>query len=150
MTEVQFIERNGHREFAVVPIELWKRVQHLTEDLDDEALFDQAVAQDDGFRVPVAVVEAELAGDHPVRAWRNYRRMTQDALADTAGISTPYLSQIETRQRTGAARLLRKLADALGVPVDLLIELRDQPVTALNGLIHKPASPVSIAAMGHL
>ena len=106
----------------MVPIELWDRIKHLAEDLDDETLFDQATAADDGFRIPAAVVDAELAGDHPVRAWRNYRRMTQDALAEATGISKPYLSQIETGQRGGTAELLKKLADALNVPLDLLVD----------------------------
>lgn len=122
MAQIQYIERDGHREFAVVPIELWDRIKHLAEDLDDETLFDQATAADNGFRVPAAVMDAELAGDHPVRAWRNYRRMTQDALAEATGISKPYLSQIETGQRGGTAELLKKLADALNVPLDLLVD----------------------------
>ncbi|CAB3750865.1 XRE family transcriptional regulator [Burkholderia sp. MSh2] len=122
MTEVQFIEQDGHRAFAVVPIELWDRVKGLLEDLEDEALFAHAKANDDGRRIPAAVLDAELAGDHPVRAWRNHLRMTQDALAAAAGISKPYLSQIETRQRVGTADVLSKIANALAVPVDDLIE----------------------------
>lgn len=123
MTEVQFIEQDGHRAFAVVPIELWDRVKGLLEDLEDEALFEHAKANDDGRRIPAAVLDAELAGDHPVRAWRNHRRMTQDALAARAGISKPYLSQIETRQRMGTTDAMSKLASVLDVPVDDLIEL---------------------------
>lgn len=122
MTEVQFIEQDGHRAFAVVPIDLWDRVKDLIEDLEDEALYAQAKASDDGRRIPAAVLDAELAGDHPVRAWRNHLRMTQDALAAAAGISKPYLSQIETRQRVGTTDVLSKIASALAVPVDDLIE----------------------------
>ncbi|KGU99608.1 helix-turn-helix domain-containing protein [Burkholderia pseudomallei] len=123
MTEVQFIEQDGHRAFAVVPIELWDRVKDLIEDLEDDALFAQAKASDDGHRIPAAVLDAELAGDHPVRAWRTHRRMTQDALAAAAGISKPYLSQIETRQRVGTRDVLAKIASVLTVPLDALIEL---------------------------
>jgi DNA-binding XRE family transcriptional regulator len=90
--------------------------------MNDQALFDEVLAQDDGFRIPASVVDAELAGDHPVRAWRTHRRMTQDALAAAVGISKPYLSQIETRQRAGTAELLKKLAAALEVPMDVLVE----------------------------
>ncbi|WP_373378878.1 helix-turn-helix domain-containing protein [Cupriavidus nantongensis] len=122
MLNIQFIERDGRREYAVVPIEVWERVKHLIEDAGDVALFDAAKAGDDGFRVPAAVVDAELAGDHPVKAWRNYRRLTQDALARAAGISKPYLSQIENRSRAGSAEALRRLAQALDVPGDILME----------------------------
>ncbi|MDK3021548.1 helix-turn-helix transcriptional regulator [Cupriavidus taiwanensis] len=122
MTDIQFIQRDGRREFAVVPIEVWERVQHLIEASDDVTLFDAAVEQDDGWRVPAAVLDAELAGDHPVKAWRNYRRLTQDALARAAGLSKPYLSQIENRTRAGSAAALRRLAQALDVPADILAE----------------------------
>ena len=122
MTGIQFIERDGRREYAVIPIEVWERVKYLIEDAGDVALFDAARAKDDGFRVPGAVLDAELAGDHPVKAWRNYRRLTQDALARAAGLSKPYLSQIEYRSRAGSPDALRRLAQALGVPCDMLGE----------------------------
>jgi len=98
------------------------RVKHLIEDLDDAALFDKARAEDDGFRVPAAVLDAELAGDHPVKAWREYRRLTQDALSDACGLSKPYLSQIENRKRNGSLEILQRLAAALEVPIDMLVE----------------------------
>jgi len=84
------------------------------EGLDDIALFDAAKAADDGFRVPGAVAHAILDGAHPVKAWREYRELTQDALAEKAGISKAYLSQIETGNRNGVAKTLKALASALG------------------------------------
>ena len=53
--------------------------------------------------------------------------MTQEALATAAGISKPYLSQIETRQRAGTADVLSKIASALAVSVDDLIEPSADP-----------------------
>ena len=70
--------------------------------------------------VPGAVVFALLDGANPVRVWREYRGLTQQQLADAAGISKPYLSQIESGKRTGSAAVLRALADALAVDVDEL------------------------------
>jgi len=125
MTQIQFIQRDGKPQFAVVPIEVWEQVKHLMEDMDDVALFDRAKSLDDGFRVPAAVLDAELAGDHPVKAWRDYRRLTQEALANAAGLSKPYLSQIESRKRGGSIDVLQSLADALNVPLELLLERRD-------------------------
>jgi antitoxin component HigA of HigAB toxin-antitoxin module len=122
MTTIQFIKRDGRAEFAIVPIEIWKRVAPLIEDLDDETLFDQVKAADDGFHVPAAVLDAELAGAHPIRAWREHRNLTQDALSEASGISKPYLSQIESGKRNGTTTKLSALARALGVPVDLLIQ----------------------------
>ncbi len=71
--------------------------------------------------VPGEVVFALLDGANPVRVWREYRGLTQQQLADAAGISKPYLSQIESGKRTGSAAVLRALADALAVDVDELL-----------------------------
>lgn len=121
MKTVQYIENNGRREYAVVPIELWERLADQVEDLEDEGVFAQAKASDDGVRIPAAVLDAELAGVNPVRAWRDFRGLTQQVLADKAGISKAFLSQIERGKRTGRVRVLSGLAQALGVPVDLLM-----------------------------
>lgn len=120
MSTIQFIERNGKREYAVVPMELFARLMRAAEGLDDVALFDAVKAADDGFRVPGAVAHAILDGVHPVKAWREHRGFTQDALAEKAGISKAYLSQIETGKRTGVAKTLKALASALGVTLNEL------------------------------
>ena len=52
MTTIQFIERDGKREFAVIPIELYERLSAALEDADDAALFDAVRSADDGFRIP--------------------------------------------------------------------------------------------------
>lgn len=113
--------------FAVVPIDLWERIRRAAEDAEDIADLERFDRQDDGLRFPHAVVKAELGGAHPVRAWREHRSMTLQALADAAGLSKPYLSQIEGGKRTGTAATLKKLARALGVPMDVL---QRQPVSA--------------------
>ena len=122
MTGIQFIERDGKREFAVIPIELYERLSAVLEDVDDAALADAARAADDGFRIPAAVVNALLEGEQPVKVWREQRGLTQDALAAKAGISKAYLCKIETRKRVGALKTLRAIADALAVSVNELRE----------------------------
>jgi DNA-binding XRE family transcriptional regulator len=117
MTDIQFIERDGKREFAVIPIELYERLAAALEDADAAALADAARAADDGFRIPAAVADALLEGEQPVRVWREQRGLTQDALAAKAGISKGYFCQIETRKRVGALKTLRAIADALAVSV---------------------------------
>lgn len=120
MSQVQIIEKDGKPAFAVVPIELWERLRESIEDAEDAAAYDRAMANDDGVTFPAAVVHAELDGMHPVRAWREHRGLTLQALADAAGVSKPYVSQIEGGKRTGTAATLRKLATALDVPMEAL------------------------------
>jgi hypothetical protein len=89
MTKIQFIERDGKREYAIVPIEIFERMAEASEDLDDIALYDAAKAKDDGIRIPAEVAHPILDGVHPIKAWRKYRNLTIQALADKAGISKP-------------------------------------------------------------
>lgn len=118
MTGIQFIERNGRREYAVVPMPLFARMAALLEDLDDEALYDRVKAADAGLHIPAEVAHAMLGGTHPVKAWREHRGLTQEALAAKAAISTAYLCQIETGKRQGSVKTLKTLAQALGLTLD--------------------------------
>lgn len=122
MSKIQFIERDGKREYAIVPIDIFERMAEAVEDMDDVTLYEAAKAVDDGTRIPGEVVHAELEGVHPIKAWREYRKMTQQALADQVGISKPFLSQIEGGKRVGSIKVLSTLAKALDVPMDLLMD----------------------------
>lgn len=118
MTGIQFIERDGKREFAVIPIELYERLSAALEEADDAALFDTLRAADDGFRIPATVANALLDGAQPVKVWREQRGLTQEALAGKVGISKAYLCQIETRKRVGALKTLKAIAEALALRAD--------------------------------
>ena len=122
MSRVQVIETDGKPAFYVVPADIWLRVREMVQDVEDAAAYTEAVAQDDGFRVPLSVVEAKLGGASPLRAWREHRELSLQALADAAGVSKPYVSQIESGKRTGTAATLKKLAATLNVPTDVLME----------------------------
>jgi transcriptional regulator with XRE-family HTH domain len=56
-----------------------------------------------------------------VLVWREHRGMTQQKLAEAAGISKAYLSQIEAEVRGGSVAVLSKLAKALSVDLDDLV-----------------------------
>ena len=120
MTKVQVIQKDGKPSFYVVPAEVWDRVKGMVEDVEDAAAYDLALAKDDGVRYPAKVAYAIADGAHPLRAWRQHRSLTLQALADAAGVSKPYVSQIEGGKRAGTAATLNKLAKALGVPLDAL------------------------------
>lgn len=120
MSEIQVIEQGGKPAFYVLPAALWEKVRGKVEDLDDVAAYDRAMANDDGARYPAEVAHAMAEGMHAVRAWREHRGMTQDALAAAAGVSKPFISQIEGGKREGSVGTLKKLAAALGVPLAAL------------------------------
>lgn len=56
-----------------------------------------------------------------VAEFRKERGMSQEELAEKAGISRPYLSQIETqRQQTVSNSVMFKIASALGVSYEII------------------------------
>jgi len=56
-----------------------------------------------------------------VRAWRGSHSMTRKALALASGVSERYLAQLESGQGNISVLLLRKLAHAMQVPVEVLV-----------------------------
>src|SRR5574337_1374064 len=107
MSRVQVIEVAGKPVAYVVPADIWAKVREMAEDAEDAAGYAEAVASDDGVRFPAAGVHARADGEHPVRAWREHRDMTQDALAAAAGVSKPFISQIEGGKREGSVGTLK-------------------------------------------
>jgi DNA-binding XRE family transcriptional regulator len=69
-----------------------------------------------------AQTAAFLAAASPLAFWRQHRGMTQAALAAAVGISQPYLAQIEAGKRVGDVNLYAKLARALTVRIEDLVE----------------------------
>jgi hypothetical protein len=68
-----------------------------------------------------ALVDRLLAGEHPVRIWREQRGLTGAALAAKAGIPASYVSEIEGRRKPGSITAYRRLATALDVTLDDLV-----------------------------
>lgn len=64
--------------------------------------------------------EIALGKTSPLKIIRKHRGLTQDGLATEAGISRPYLTEIETGRKEGSIRSLKSLANALDVPLELL------------------------------
>jgi DNA-binding Xre family transcriptional regulator len=68
--------------------------------------------------LPIELTERLMAGEVPVRVWRQHRGLSARALAARAGISAAYLSQIETGKKPGSFEAMARLARALGVDME--------------------------------
>ena len=62
-----------------------------------------------------------LDGESPVKVWREKRGRSQRELATAAGVSAGYLAEIETGRKPGSAAALARLAKALQVQIEDLI-----------------------------
>jgi len=125
MTEsIQYIVREGQAEYAVVPIHEWKRIVALAEDAEDiqvaEAAAEELRAGKDEI-VPAEVARRLIQGERPVAVWRGHRGLTQQRLADAAGVTKSYISQIESGAKTGSLDTLRRIAAALQIDLDDLV-----------------------------
>ena len=124
-TQIQIIENEGEPEYAVVPIELYRSLVSLAEDAEDIRAADQAMRElesGEDETIPAEVAARLFAEEHPLKVWREHRGMTQDALAEQAGVGKSYISQIESGKKTGSVSVLSKIAAILKLDVnDVLV-----------------------------
>lgn len=69
---------------------------------------------------------ATAAIGYKIREQRKHLGLTQVALARDLGISASYLNLIEANKRTAGGKLLNRLANSLGLDVDVLTGAREQ------------------------
>lgn len=74
-----------------------------------------------GDALPVALYRRIRRGESALRVWREHRGLGLNALARAAGVSVPYLSEIEKGTKPGSAVVLKKLASALEIDIDELV-----------------------------
>ena len=123
MTTVQFFTTPGGETMAVLPGEAYESLVQIAEDKNDAAAANEVlarIASGEDAVIPAAFADRILDGENPVRVWREFRGLTIKDLA-AAGISAPYLSQIEGGGREGTVATMKALAQALGVTIDDLV-----------------------------
>lgn len=121
---VQIIKKDGRPEWAVIPYEEYQRLREAADMLQDVRDYDEvksALARSEEELIPSEVTYALLDGENPLRVWREYGGLTQQQVAEKAGISKPYLSQLESGQRKGTTEVLSAIARVLNVSLDDLV-----------------------------
>lgn len=124
MPKGQIIVSPSGERMVVLPerdyVDLIERLEDAEDLASAQAVLDR-IARGDEELVPSHVVERLIAGDNPVRVWREHRGMTISALAEKAGLSQSYLSQIESGKREGRVGVLQRLAAVLSVDLEDLV-----------------------------
>jgi len=88
------------------------------EDLATSRAVEAAIAEGREETVPGEFVERLLAGEHPLRLWREHRGLTGEKLAELSGVRQSYISEIETGRKPGSFAAMLKLAHALNVQAE--------------------------------
>lgn len=144
----KIVTRNGEPAEVILSYADWQKiVSMLSEprastdenDADDIAAIEAARREDDEFAarlaaqrgapvetaIPFEVVRAKLDGVHPLKAWREFRGLTQLHLSSRSGVGRDLIAQIETRKKRGGVGTVDRLARALCVPIEALLPEQD-------------------------
>lgn len=121
---IQVIKKNGKPEWAVIPYNEYMKIQELIEDIEDKRDIEEyfnLLKRGEEQAIPSEVTFAILQGVNPIRAWREYKQIKVRELAKRAGITSSYLSQIETGKRNPTIDTLKAIAEALAIDIEMLI-----------------------------
>lgn len=72
-------------------------------------------------KAPKGLIPTEQRIGERVKAWRQMRGLNQEAIAERAGISDSTISCIERGGRYGAVSTYLYIAEALNVPIEVLL-----------------------------
>jgi DNA-binding XRE family transcriptional regulator len=123
MTKQVITTPNGER-MVVLPEAEYERLLDLAEDAADIAAiqkFEEKLATGEEEFIPAEYVYRMLDGENRVMVWREFRGLSSKQLAEAAGISQAYLSQIEAGKRDGSLGTMKKIAGALRIGLDDLV-----------------------------
>jgi len=71
--------------------------------------------------IPKEIVDRIITGENALRVLREWRGKTQLDISYKTNIGQGYISDLENGRRKGATVALKKIADALKVPLDLIV-----------------------------
>jgi hypothetical protein len=120
---VQIITTPGGEELVVLPKADYDALVSRDDEVDLAAVEEFRARRAAGEQeiLPDSMVARLLAGEHPVKVWREHRRLKRAALVERAGIASGYLSEIEAGKKPGSVDAYRKIAKALDVTIDDLV-----------------------------
>lgn len=110
-TDPQIIIQNGKPAFAVIPWDEYQELIHNQIELDEADVW-----------FPNEVVKANVRGESLIKAWREYFKLTQAQLAVKAGMKQSALARLEKSNTNPRKATLIKLAEAMGIDVEQLID----------------------------
>ena len=120
-------QKTPRGEVAILPRKEYEALASKAAEADEDAGTARLIARarkeiaEGAPLLPKPVVDRLAVGENPVRVLREWRDVTQFYLSFKTNLSQGYISDVETGRRKGTAAALRLIADALKVPLDLLV-----------------------------
>ena len=94
----------------------------LAEDIAAVDDYRRKLATGEEEAIPELFASRLIDGENPIRVYRELRGLSARELADKTGISPAFLSEIENGKKEGGVSTLKKMAQALGVTIDDLVD----------------------------
>jgi DNA-binding XRE family transcriptional regulator len=107
-------------EFVKVPLGDVEALTEQMEESQDIRAYDRA-KMEGGEGFPQDVMRRIVHGEHPMQVIREWRGLTQAALAKALDSKSAYISQIETGNREGSLSFMARVAEVLDVKLDDLV-----------------------------
>lgn len=121
--DVQIIKdaKTGAPAFAVMP---WSRYERLiAADEENAALIAAGNAARGDERFPEAIARRLVAGESPLKVFREQRGWSQAELAAKSRVAGQYISQIERGTRNAGRSVAKRLGGVLGVSAEVLMDI---------------------------
>jgi len=117
----QIIKQGNTPFFVVLQYEEYEELVDAIEESEDRKSIDE-FRTNNSEAFPHVVAKEIAEGKNPIKVLREYRQISQVALAKKVNISRQYLNQIENRTRRGNVKVLKQIALALNIQLDLIVE----------------------------
>jgi DNA-binding XRE family transcriptional regulator len=108
---------------AILPLAEYERLVDAAEMTADVAAYEEfhrRLSSGTEELIPAAFADRIIDGESKIKVRREFRNLSARELAEKAGISAAFLSQIESGARDGSFDTIKKIAAALGITVDEL------------------------------
>ena len=120
-------KKTGKGEIAILPRKEYEALAAKAADADEDMGAARLVARArkeiaSGVPlIPKTFADRIAEGENALRVLREWRDVTQLYLSFKTGIGQGYISDLESGRRKGTTVALKKIAEALNVPLDLLV-----------------------------
>ena len=111
-------------EVVTIPKAEYLRLKSIEEEMSDlrsaAEVLDRIKAGEEEL-IPSSLIHRLLSGDPPLAVWREHRNLSQADLARQSGVNRVQIIDIEAGRKIGSVITLRKLAAALDVEIEDLL-----------------------------
>jgi DNA-binding XRE family transcriptional regulator len=121
LDNISYIEDSNGKKAVILSLKSFEKIRLQLEELEDIKSYITAKNKNEE-TLPIELVERLLIGDESkIKVMRQYRKYSVTGLANRAGITESYLSQIERGKRRGSVDIYKKLAKILDIDMELIV-----------------------------